>query len=145
MNENTMITGEGILKLLPQRDPIVMIDKFYGIKDGKSYSALTIQPNNLFCDEGVFQETGIIEHIAQSAAARVGYVYTVKGEKVPLGFIGSVDKLKIHNLPLAGEELYTEINIIQEVFEITLISAQVTCGDKPIAECRMKIFLKPEA
>lgn len=144
MNENTIITGTDILKLLPQRAPILMIDTFYGIREGKSYSGLTIEAANIFCHNNEFQETGIIEHIAQSAAARVGYAYVLKDEKVPLGFIGSVDKLKIYSLPHTGDELYTEISILQEVFDITLIAAQVKCNDAVVAECKMKIFLKPE-
>lgn len=67
-----------------------------------------------------------------------------QGEKVPLGFIGSVDKLKIYDLPKNGMKLFTEITVVQEVFDITLISAQVKVEDKLIAECRMKIFIKKE-
>ena len=95
-------------------------------------------------EAGRLQEPGIIEHIAQSAAARIGFIYTRQGEKVPLGFIGSVDKLKIYNLPEAGMKLFTEITVVQEVFDITLISAQVKAEEELIAECKMKIFIKKE-
>lgn len=101
-------------------------------------------PDNLFCRDGVLQETGIIEHIAQSAAARVGYIYMLREEPVPLGFIGSVEKMKIFRLPSAGAELYTGITIVQEIFDITLITAEVKENDELLAECRMKIYLKKE-
>lgn len=142
MKSLPIIQGEGILNLIPQRPPIVMVDTFYGIENDCSYSGLTITPDNIFCQEGKLQEAGIIEHIAQSAAARIGYIYLQKDEPVPLGFIGSVDKLTIHNLPEIGQILSTEITIIQEVFDITLVSACVSTPDKVIAECRMKIFLE---
>ena len=67
-----------------------------------------------------------------------------QGAQVPLGFIGSVDKLKIYNLPEVGMKLFTEITVVQEVFDITLVSAQVKAGEELIAECRMKIFIKKE-
>lgn len=102
------------------------------------------RPDNLFCRDGVLQETGIIEHIAQSAAARVGYIYMLRKEPVPLGFIGSVEKMKLFRLPSAGAELYTGITIVQEVFDITLITAEVKENDELLAECRMKIYLKKE-
>ena len=35
----------------------------------------------------------------------------------------------------------TEITVIQEVFDITLVSACVSTTEGVIAECRMKIFL----
>ena len=129
MKRTPIISGEGILNLIPQRPPIVMVDSFCGIEDDCSYSGLTVTDDNIFCQEGKLQEAGIIEHIAQSAAARIGYIYLQKNEPVPLGFIGSVDKLS------------TEITVIQEVFDITLVSACVSTTEGVIAECRMKIFL----
>ena len=144
MNREAIIHGEGILGLIPQRPPIVMVDSFFGIEENCSYSGLTITSDNIFCEAGKLQEPGIIEHIAQSAAARIGFIYTRQVAQGPLGFIGSVDKLKIYNLPEVGMKLFTEITVVQEVFDITLVSAQVKAGEELIAECRMKIFIKKE-
>lgn len=137
-----MLKGDQILGLIPQRAPIVMVDAFYGIEGEKSMSGLTVANDNIFVEEGVLQESGIIEHIAQSAAARIGYIFTQRGEEVPLGFIGSVDKFKLYMLPDAGSTLHTTITVIQEVMGITLIHAEVVCGEKPVAECNMKIFIE---
>lgn len=142
MNREAIIHGEGILGLIPQRPPIVMVDSFFGIEENCSYSGLTVTPDNIFCEAGKLQEPGIIEHIAQSAAARIGFIYTQQGAQIPLGFIGSVDKLRIYDLPEVGMKLFTEITVVQEVFDITLIAAQVKADEKLIAECRMKIFIK---
>jgi len=139
-----MMQGEEIFQLIPQRPPIVMVDKFYGVEGNTSCSGLTVTTENLFCKDGVLQETGVIEHIAQSAAARVGYIALQQKEPVPLGFIGSVDKMKIYHLPTVGNELKTEITVMQEVGDITLISALVKSEETLIAEGRMKIFLKKE-
>lgn len=144
MTTNTPIEGEALLQLIPQRPPMVMIDRFFGIEGGESRAGLTVSPDNLFFQDGYLQESGIIEHIAQSAAARVGYIYRQNNEPVPLGFIGSVDKLTIHRLPEVGQALYTTVSIIQEVGDITLIGARVEADSRIIAECRMKIFLKKE-
>ena len=144
MNREAIIHGEGILGLIPQRPPIVMVDSFFGIEENCSYSGLTITSDNIFCEAGKLQEPGIIEHIAQSAAVRIAFIYTRQGAQVPLGFIGSVDKLKIYKLPEVGMKLFTEITVVQEVFDITLVSAQVKAGEELIAECRMKIFIKKE-
>lgn len=144
MNREAIIHGERILGLIPQRPPIVMVDSFFGIEENCSYSGLTVTPDNIFCEAGKLQEPGIIEHIAQSAAARIGFIYTRQGAQVPLGFIGSVDKLRIYDLPEVGMKLFTEITVVQEVFDITLIAAQVKADEKLIAECRMKIFIKKE-
>ncbi|WP_291528464.1 hydroxymyristoyl-ACP dehydratase [Bacteroides sp. UBA939] len=142
MKKAPIIQGKEVQNLIPQRSPIVMVDAFYGIENNCSHSGLTITADNIFCQEGKLQEAGIIEHIAQSAAARIGYIYRQKNEPVPLGFIGSVDKLTIHRLPKIGQELSTEITVIQEVFDITLVAACVNTKEGMVAECRMKIFLE---
>ncbi len=121
---------------------MVMVDAFYGMEDGVSQSGLTVTESNIFCQGGVLREPGIVEHIAQSAAARAGYIFKQKNEPVPLGFIGSVDKLKISRLPKVGSQLRTTISVMQEMGGLSLISAKTDDNNGPVAECRMKIFLK---
>ena len=130
-----------IEKLIPQRAPIVMVDDFLGLEGEDSFSALTVREDNIFVDEGVMTECGLIEHIAQSAAARVGYICGQKGVPVPVGFIGSVNKFFIERLPEVGDRLETVISVIQKVFQISLVEAKVRIGEEIIAGCRMKIFL----
>lgn len=145
MTVEVAIEGDDILQLIPQRPPMVMIDRFGGIDGNRSTGGLLIDFENIFFEKGHLQITGVIEHIAQVAAARVGYISKyLKKEPTPLGFIGSVDKLTVHSLPIPGHYLYTEITIIQEVGDITLIAATSKCSGQPIADCRMKIFLKKE-
>lgn len=139
------LAGEALLELIPQRSPIVMVDRFFGLDDEGSYTGLTVKGANLFCWDGVLDECGLVEHIAQSAAVRVGYIYKNAGEKIPVGFIGSVNKMNFHALPKVGDELRTTIRIEQEIFDITLISASVRVGDQVIADGELKIFLKKEA
>ena len=52
MKRTPIISGEEILKLIPQRPPIVMVDTFCGIEDNSSYSGLTITSDNIFCQDG---------------------------------------------------------------------------------------------
>lgn len=134
--------NEQILNLIPQRPPIVMIDKFISAADGKTMTGLTVKEDNIFVENGLLREPGLIENIAQSAAAGVGYVYSNSGKPIPLGFIGAVKNLKVYSLPAVGDELITDVKIEHEVFEITMISSRIRCSEKLIAECEMKIYLQ---
>ena len=98
----------------------------------------------MFCEDGRFCECGIIEHMAQSAAARVGWLALQKGEKVRLGFIGSVDNFEVLEFPQAGQKLCTEISVVQEVFGISLVRAVVFVEGREIAHGSMKIVLEDE-
>ena len=140
--EKAVIPTDEIVDFIPQRAPIVMVDEFFGVNNNVSVSGLTIDTENIFCEGELFSECGIIEHIAQSAAMRMGYIYKSNDKEVPLGYIGSVNKFRAFDLPHIGETLRTEITIEQEIMNISLISAKVQVAERLIAECQMKIYLE---
>lgn len=136
--------GSEILKLIPQRPPIVMVDKLISAAGKKTVSGLKISPDNIFVSDNCLQEPGIIENIAQSAALGVGYLCQSKNEKIPIGFIGAVSNLKIFSLPRVNTEIITEIQVEYEVLKATIISSKVFCDKQLLAQAEMKIFLKTE-
>lgn len=130
-----------IIDLIPQRDPIVMVDKFVGITNGISETQLTIKNDNIFVENDCFTEFGLIEHIAQSAAARVGYICRNENKPISIGYIGAISNMEIVFLPKINDMLETRIEILQEVFNITLIKAESFTDGWLAASCQMKIFL----
>ena len=91
-----------IIDLIPQRAPIVMVDEFLGIDGNVSKTRFTIHEDNIFVDENRISECGIIEHIAQSAAARVGYIFKSNNQPIPIGYIGSVNNFELKRHPQIG-------------------------------------------
>lgn len=132
---------DNILELIPQREPIVMVDEFLGIEDNMSKTRLHVTDNNIFVNDGIFSECGLIEHIAQSAAARVGFIFRSKKQEIPLGYIGSVNDFVMIENPKSGDVIDTTVEVLQEVFNITLIKASCYVNGREIASCKMKIFL----
>ena len=144
--EKPIIEGAAVSALLPQKPPIEMVDKLWFHDDTYSISGLTVKKENIFCKDGVLCEPGIIENIAQTAGLRLGYMISEmqqNGEKSnpPVGYIGAIKNLIIHQLPKIDAELKTEIYVQKVIFDVTLISAKSTVNGEPIAECDMKIFL----
>ena len=129
-----------ILELLPQRPPFVMVDHLVDYSETQTTCELTIRKDNVFCENGEFAAAGLIEHIAQTCAARLGYYnkYILK-TGVRLGFIGEVKDLDIVRLPREGETLNTTIVVMQEIFDVTLVTAEVRVGEGTIATTRLKI------
>lgn len=142
MDRKPLLEGEELYKLIPQRNPIVMIDTFYGANEDGAETGLHVQEGNIFCKEGILCEPGLIEHVAQSAAAFAGYASYVKGETPKLGFIGEVKKFKICRLPKVGEFLHTSLRVMGEAAGVTLVSAGIQIGEEVLATCQMKIFIK---
>ena len=133
-------TDINILELLPQRPPFVMVDHLTDYDETQSSCNLTIRPDNVFCEDGELASAGLIEHIAQTCAARLCYYnkYVLKGS-VRLGFIGEVKDLVIVRLPRQGETIETTVTVMQEIYDVTLVSAEVRVGTEVIATTRLKI------
>ena len=131
-----------IHELLPQREPFVMVGRMVYFDMGRCATRTRIAPGNLFVEKGRFTASGISENIAQTCAARIGYInkYILK-KGIQLGFIGAIRNMNLYRSPEAGEEIETEIVTIEEVLGMTLVSAKVTAGEETIAEAEIKIAL----
>lgn len=141
MREMMEIKDIDILSLIPQRRPFVMIDRLLSFDEIESSTDFVIKEDNIFCKDGLFLETGIMENIAQTCAARIGYININNNESVKIGVIGSIKDLIITKLPKVGTTLLTKVKVLSEVFAITLVEAEVYDNDELIAKCEMKISL----
>jgi len=130
------------MTLLPQRPPFVMVDALSLIDDKTTVSSTVIRKSCILMDGNHLSPSGIIENMAQTCAARIGYINKfVRRKGIQIGFIGAIRNLEIGPLPTAGDELITEIEVIEEVFGMTLVEARSYNGDVLIAKATMKIAL----
>jgi predicted hotdog family 3-hydroxylacyl-ACP dehydratase len=144
--QSSLVNKAEITAYIPQKAPIVMIDTLDYCEGTVTRTSFQVSPGNIFVENGVMREPGIIENIAQSAAARAGYEVKKLGKEPVVGFIGAVKDLRIQSFPKVGEIIKTEIVIKAEVMDVTIIQGTSRCGEKMIAECEMKIFLqKPQS
>lgn len=133
-----------VIDLLPQRPPLIMIDRLTYFDPLVAKTVFTICENHLFCKDGRLEEAGLIENIAQTCAARTGYEVrmNLKGDgAIKIGFIGMIKQMEIYRSPLVGEQLETTVEIIEDIFSTSLVATKVMIGDELIATCDMKIFL----
>ncbi len=118
-----------------------MIDRLVSSDAVFSVTELEVWPDNLFVDNGRMTAAGLVENIAQTCAARIGYINLNSGETVKIGVIGSISNLNIARTPRVGEHLVTTIKLLEEVFQVTLVEAMVKSDDEVLAQCNMKIAL----
>lgn len=146
-------TGEDILRLIPQRKPFVMVDDFEAKEpptSGESLTgascatALSIRTDNYFmlpCGE--LTESGLIEHIAQSASALAGYVATQQGAtQPPVGMIAEVRHFVCQRRPHAGERVSTTVTMGFSFGAMTLAHGTSSINDDIICEVDLKIFVQ---
>ncbi|NLR81993.1 3-hydroxyacyl-ACP dehydratase [Chitinophaga eiseniae] len=138
------IHTDDITAYIPQRTPIVMISGILEVDGPLTRTGLHIAPDNIFVENGVLTAPGLMENIAQTAAARIGYIAKQQNTPVPLGFIGAVKDLEILELPPAGQMIETTTVIGSEVFNATMVTGKVMYEGRVMAQCEMKIFINPQ-
>ncbi|HMH32261.1 MAG TPA: hypothetical protein VK543_04480 [Puia sp.] len=131
----------GILQFIPQRSPFVMVDQLLYTDEHSARSTFQVRAENIFVEDGELAEPGLVENIAQTAAARIGYICQQEKRPVPLGYIGAVQNLEIMALPKINDQIETEISIKNQIFDVTIISGTVLCRGMLVARCDMKIFI----
>lgn len=142
--EPIKLTEIPVTELLPQRPPFVMIDCLTGFSETTTETRLTVRGDNVLVQDGRLSVYGLVENIAQTCAARLGYASYILHKPVRIGFIGAVRGCKIKRLPLVGETLETRIEVKEEIFGLTLVDAEVRLDGETIAETQMKIALEKE-
>ena len=63
-----------IHELLPQREPFVMVDKLVYFDEKTTTTSFLVREDNLFVENGRLNACALAENIAQTCAARLGYV-----------------------------------------------------------------------
>lgn len=128
-------------ELIPQRPPFVMIDRLMSSDEMYSVTELEVRNNNIFVDNERLTPSGLIENIAQTCAARIGYINLSIGQPVKIGVIGSISNLTISRTPKVGEKLTTTIQLLESVFNVTMVLASIKIGEEEIVTANMKIAL----
>lgn len=129
--------------ILPQQEPFVMVGNLISFSSESATTETEIKSTNIFVDNGCFSPAGMMENIAQTCATRVGfYNKCVLHNEVQLGFIGAVRNYIIYDLPPVGTTIQTTIEILKDIFGMTLANAKITSGDKIFAEAEIKLSVK---
>lgn len=118
--------------LIPQRDPIVMVDDV--VVTDSDHASTTLR---LTDDKYISGEAALVEYAAQSCAALIGY----RSQSADIGYIGEVRNFEILRIPVAGELLHCELEIIAEMGGITLVQVSIRSEEECIAQGRLKLFI----
>lgn len=129
--------------LLPQQEPFVMIGNLTHYDDENVETETFVKPDNILVDNGFLSTAGMIENIAQTCAARIGYInkYILK-KGVQIGVIGAVRKMKIMGHPKAGTTITTHVQIIEELMGMTLAMATIADESGLLAKSQIKLAVK---
>lgn len=128
--------------VLPQQEPFVMIGSLTHFEMGTSTTETLIKEDNIFVDNGCFSASGMMENIAQTCAARIGfYNKYILHKDVQVGFIGAVRDFRIYALAPVGAVITTQVDVVEEIFGMTLARATITASAL-LAEAEIKLSVR---
>jgi 3-hydroxymyristoyl/3-hydroxydecanoyl-(acyl carrier protein) dehydratase len=140
-----LASGTAILEIIPQRPPMVMVERLMVCDSKTTVTQLPVKEDNIFLTKNGLSPSGIMESMAQTAAARTGWLIKnqsgSENKKVPIGVIGSIKNFKLHFQPVAGMLMNITVEVRLEVMQAAVVNAKVEVEGKLSAEAEMQIFL----
>ena len=138
-----LVAHEQVHHLLPHRPPIVMVDLLLESSEQEGSASLYVSPDNMFVADGHMQESGLVEHMAQTLALKVAYEEAKgdTGEKF-MGYLVSVKNLFIYRLPAVDEEIITKTKVTKSFGNFTIGNFKSYVNGQLIAECEMRTMVE---
>jgi 3-hydroxyacyl-[acyl-carrier-protein] dehydratase len=141
---------EEIKKLVPQRFPLIMIDKIIDLEPGKHAVAVkNISGNDIFFlghfpDKAIMPGVGIIEAMAQTAIILFATEKKMKkNNKKPNYFLGSV-KARFLRPVFPGDQLKIKAVSIKSLPTGAFVSAEAFVDNKKVSEAELVFSVRDE-
>ncbi|UYW01002.1 ABC transporter permease [Flavobacterium agricola] len=141
-----------ITQYLPHRKPMLLVDIITEISQEHVVTSYHIPEHSIFLHNNIFQESGVIENMAQTCSAIVGQNYfnpEIATENIKtnvIGFISGIKKVEFFALPNQGEQLKTAAELISrfegEDYSLCTMNATCFCDAQKIATATLNLFLQ---
>ncbi len=130
-----------ILSLIPQRPPFVLVSRLLIADEAHAVTEFTIPADCPLLHDARFTTAGLLENMAQTCAARIGYLQLAQQQPVRIGYIGALNPLEVHTWPVVGDTITCEVVLTESVFDISLFHCTTRLGDTLLAEGNLKLAL----
>ena len=131
-----MLNKEEIKKIIPQREPFLMIDEVEEFTPGESATAYKYVDEKEWYFKGHFPGNPIMpgvlitESLAQTGAVAI---LSLEENKNKNALFGGIDKMKFKKQVTPGDKLKLEVKIIKRKGPIGVGEAIASCDDKIVA------------
>ena len=137
---------------LPHRAPMLMVDIISMLTPEFVRTSFLITAENIFVVDGVFSEFGLTENAAQTCSSIVAQSYfdsedvENKSKKEVIGFISSIKKLNIYELPTVGQEIETTSTLTSQYdtgsYITCTMACKTFCGDTLLMDAEINLFIR---
>ncbi len=134
------LTKQEIIKLLPHREPMLLIDELYDIKKLSSATAVVNVKKSSFYVQGHFPDNPvmpgvlIVESFGQAAAALTAHGLDQSTYKNKLVFLMGVEKARFRNPVIPDCKLILKIQAVRSHGRVWKYKGDAFVDDKKMAE-----------
>lgn len=146
--ENTI----DIKHYLPHRKPMLMVDWILELSHQEVKTVFEIKNDNVFVENAVFAEVGLIENAAQTCSSIVGQSFfldenhQVKDDVEVIGFISGIKKVKVLSLPKVGTNINTNAVLHSRFdtddYSICTMMCTTFCNEVLLFEAEINLFIQ---
>ena len=139
-NNKLKLNKNDIIDLLPHRDPMLLIDELYDIKNLKSATAVVNVKKTSFFVQGHFPDQPvmpgvlIVEAFGQAAAALTAYGIDPKEYANKLVYLMGVDKARFRSPVIPDCELHLDIEAVRSHGRVWKYKGVAKVNDKKMAD-----------
>jgi predicted hotdog family 3-hydroxylacyl-ACP dehydratase len=131
-----------IENLIPHRDPMRWIDALTDCTDTTATATVCFNADHFAVVDGMVLEPALVECVAQTVAAAMGYRARTRGEssKPGLGMLTVVSDFQIRSRPPAGKQLTIEVRELRRLGPMLLVTGSVACDGQVIATGELTLY-----
>lgn len=138
-------------KYLPHRHPILMIDKWLNLNNTEVKAIFEIPEDCIFLKDNELQESGLIEHTAQTCSTIIGETIVnsydnPEDAKPIIGFISNIKKMNIYKLPKAQQQLKSHAKLVARFdtddYCICTVACEIHCNEVLLMDSVMNLFIQ---
>lgn len=137
---------------LPHRTPMLMVDMIVAMDNEMVETVFTLKEDNMFLQNNIFVEAGLIENAAQTCSSIVAKGFYVdendqdKEDVDVVGFISAIKTLKIHELPVLGSTINTTATLVStfvtDDYTLCNMSCKTFCKEVLLLEGEINLFIQ---
>lgn len=131
---------------------MLMVDYIMAMDSENVRTIFTVKPDNIFLENGLLNESGLLENAAQTCSAIVAKSYFVdeNDRRMPqvdvVGFISAIKSVKIHTLPKQGSTITTVAALHSRFDTGSFVTCMMGCrtysGEELLMEGEINLFIQ---
>lgn len=129
-----------IAELVPHRPPMQWLRALTDCTETTATATACFTAGHFAVVQGVVPETALIECVAQTVAAALGYRSRITGVVNP-GLLAAVTKFQILSPPPLDQELSIAVCELKRLGPMVLIAGVVSCAGQVIASGELSLYV----